>query len=164
MGIKKSNHIYWTLNAKEKAYVENVRKSVSMNRLTPVLYDNNACEHAVKAVNLDLWDLWEKEEDRRYKSDMCRICAIYMEGGYYMDADMVSVEPVVSYVHPETEFVSALAPIAWVGFFQSFMAGMKGHPIFKLNAEIMVKKLRKGGDERELIGPVSLKKSYDELL
>jgi len=98
-----------------------------------------------------------------HKADICRVAALYEEGGYYFDVDIQVVKPLrladgVGFA-TANEFAGGSG-----GFFQAFLAAAPGHPILKqalykmlLYYEGKLKAHRKGAN----MGTSTLKDAFD---
>ena len=122
-----------------------------------VLLDDAACELSLRSLRLpDTLTAYRQEKDFRFKSDICRLGALYAVGGVYMDSDMVTHSPVFGILDPTTEFAtvighgtgcwagrsrtsspSAPMPPAIEQFFNSFIASAPGNPIIRRAAELV---------------------------
>jgi hypothetical protein len=76
-----------------------------------------------------------KEGEGCYKSDICRVVALWNTGGYYMDNDLVIVR--VPQLPSNTEFAT-VAVTSLVEFFQAFLAVTPRHPIMKISMQVML--------------------------
>lgn len=73
-----------------------------------------------------------------YKGDICCVAALYSDSGYYFDADIVMVKPVVLQDN-EMEFSTCCQDerVAPRGFFQAFLTSRPKHPILKEALRLM---------------------------
>lgn len=46
-------------------------------------------------LNLTLASIFRNESDGSFKSDLCRLAALYLHGGYYFDIDMEVIQPIL---------------------------------------------------------------------
>jgi mannosyltransferase OCH1-like enzyme len=46
-------------------------------------------------LNLTLANIFRNESDGSFKSDLCRLAALYLHGGYYFDIDMEVIQPIL---------------------------------------------------------------------
>jgi len=89
--------------------------------------DNNDCRQVLHRVKPALERFFLAETSGSFKSDLCRVAALYEQGGYYMDIDMKAVRPFV--IDSVKRHVPS-TPIGFVtvamttgnAFFQSFLA------------------------------------------
>jgi len=181
--VDNDQHVWDSLSDTEQAIISNTNELIKINKATSVhFYDDAECERALQPLNLV--EQFRKVKDLRYKSDICRLGALYEEGGYYFDSDMVPVAPVTVYVKPETVFTTVIGggypetrfknhSVVWAPnsrrepikqFFQSFMAAEKGSPIIKRAAKIIldIKEGRRQGCD-DLLGPCTLALAVKEL-
>ena len=73
----------------------------------------------------------------RFRSDLCRIAALYHTGGLYLDVDLQTLSP-VHILSPNTHFATAvmMESAAYAGlFFQAVLATKARHPILTHNFE-----------------------------
>jgi hypothetical protein len=75
------------------------------------------------------------ESEGCYKSDICRVVALWQTGGYYLDNDLVVVR--VPELPPRTEFAT-VAVASMVEFFQAFLAVAPRHPILNISMQVMI--------------------------
>lgn len=174
--IDKYDQHSWDAHSEtEQSIINNTKELMKINKATAHFYDDADCEQALQALNLV--EHFRMTKDLRYKSDICRLGALYEEGGYYFGPDMVGVAPVESFLKPETVFATVIGggypatglhnntvlwapdsrrePITQV--FQRFLAAEKGSPIIKRAAEIIldIKEGRWQGCD-DLLGPCTL--------
>jgi hypothetical protein len=138
---------------------------------------DDECQNALEQADMRLLKYYWYETFGPYKSDICRLAALYMKGGYYFDTDMQVVKPVtiaphVTFSSPFQYEFSAKGTPAGLGLFNSFLAVAPNHPIVKRNFQIMVEyydevKKQKTGKRIEkfktLMGPGSLFAAYKSL-
>lgn len=158
---------YKDLDAESQLLIENMRYSLALNEAESVHFlDDTGCRHALEKADPRLLPLFEKEVDLRYKSDICRIAALYNEGGYYFDDDMHSYYAVPPILQKDTRFATArgVSPDGRE-FFQSFMASTACHPILKRNIELLVAARQPDAPKKYegLLGPVTLRLAWDEV-
>jgi len=157
---------YQSLTQVEQVLIENVRNTVVMNDAASVRFmDTAACESATGAFSPELLAIYRGEADLRYRADVCRIAALYWEGGYYFDDDMVAYRPIVPLIHEDTEFATVQAVEAGL-FFQSFIAATPCHPVLRRNLEMFIEARMPNPPKKyeNLLGPVTLKLAFKELL
>lgn len=163
--IDAGSPIYKRLTQEEQLLIENMRYSLIKNDAFSVHFlDTMACISACRQMSKGLLRLYLAEGDLRYKSDICRVAALYLEGGYYFDDDMLSYRPVIPLIKDDTEFATAKS-ISDALYFQSFMASTPCNPIMKRNAE-MLEEARQPKPHPKydgLLGPRTLKLAMDEV-
>lgn len=157
---------YKQLDGYEQLLIENMRYSLALNEAESVHFlDDSACRYAIEKADPLLLAIFHGESDIRFKTDICRIAALYNEGGYYFDDDMHSYSPVTSVIQEDTRFATArgVSPDG-KEFFQSFIASTPCHPILKHNLEMLVAARMPNAPPKYagLLGPVTLKLAWDE--
>lgn len=167
--IAKDSPAYSKLSGYEQLLIENMRYSIAVNDMKSVHFmDDEACRHACGKWSPELQRLFEVEGDIRFKSDICRVAALYWEGGYHFDDDMLTYHPVS--LHEDTELATALG-VSGESMFQSFLAAKPCHPTLKRNLELLLEAREnpmpgyiKDAMEKDvyLLGPVTLKLAMDE--
>jgi len=165
--ISSSSPQYLELELEEQVLIENVRNTLRLNNPSSVHFlDTYACESATMKISKEFLEIYKGQPDLRYRADICRVAALYLEGGYYLDDDMLSYQPVQPLINKDTDFASVLGADK-ATFFQSFMAATPCHPVLKRNIEMMLEASRPDPPEQYLngafLGPVTLKLAYDEV-
>jgi len=163
--ISNSHPSYKKLTQEEQLLIENMRHALIINNATSVHFlDNVACASATAQISQELLRLFLAEADLRYKSDVCRVAALYLEGGYYFDDDMLSYRPVIPLIRDDTEIATAKS-ISKDLYFQSFMAATPCHPLLRRNADLLVEAKKPNFPKKldGLLGPRTLKVAFDEL-
>jgi len=163
--ISADSPAYKNLTQLEQLLIENVRNTLVINNASSVHFlDTAACESATSKISQALLDVYRHEADLRFRSDICRVAALYWEGGYYFDDDMVAYRPIVPLIHDSTEFASVKAVESGL-FFQSFIAASPCHPVLRRNLEMFIEARRPDAPKKydNLLGPVTLQLAYDEL-
>jgi len=154
----------------EQLLIENIRHTVWLNEFEYTHYlDDHACLRLLSTWSDELARIFRQEGDLRYKADICRVAALYYEGGYYFDDDMISYHSVLPLVKEKTDFASAIG-VTEKDFFQSFMAVVPCHPVLKRNMEMLAEVKRPGFNWLRdmkgydiLLGPATLRKSFDQV-
>ena len=75
------------------------------------------------------------EYNNDFKYDICRISALFLYGGYYLDVELEVMEPVIL-KDPDVSFITAVEA-SHKGFFEAFVACTPKHPILKLTLDKM---------------------------
>ena len=74
-----------------------------------------------------------------FKADLWRCCALYVNGGVYVDADMVCVRPLREYVLYNDEFIVARDdPMSKSYLYNGFMCSTPKHPFLKKQIDTIV--------------------------
>mmetsp|Transcript_82332 Transcript_82332/g.156549 ORF Transcript_82332/g.156549 Transcript_82332/m.156549 type:complete len:391 (+) Transcript_82332:53-1225(+) len=167
--IGKDSETYSELTGYEQLLIENMRYTIAMHDMKSIhLMDDEACIHATGKWSARLRYIYEDEADIRFKSDICRIAALYWEGGYYMDDDMVTYQPLI--LGDDTDFATALG-VAERSMFQSYLASSPCHPILARNIELLLAARSKKvpdylqsslREDSGLLGPVTLRLAWEE--
>lgn len=109
---------------------------------SPVLwFGNDKCLEVIEKVYPMLIRYYKSEKKGRYKSNMCRIAALYYHGGYYFDTDMESIQPVPldnQFQHYHDISFCSVYEHAKNGLFNSFVAAIPRHPILKTTLDVML--------------------------
>lgn len=118
------------------------------------------------------------EQNGAFKSDLCRLAALYLHGGYYFDADMEVVNPVTGESLEQKIKLDSLrsqrydnhinfitARSVYGGhFFQSFLACVPFHPLIDLSLRLTVHyyegKLDSWITRDDVVGPQILFRAY----
>ena len=101
--------------------------------------DDDACRAVIKRIKHKLVPHFDKEPQGKYEADVCRVAALYEEGGYYFDIDIAVIEPLA--LDADVGFSTAFeAPISLheTNLFQAFLATAPRHPILKEALRIML--------------------------
>jgi mannosyltransferase OCH1-like enzyme len=94
-------------------------------------------------LNLTLGKAFRNENQGQFKADLCRLAALYLNGGYYFDIDMEVIQPIL--LNDDISFSSAMATLFPV-FFQSYLASTARHPILRSNLDTMEEFYRGEGE------------------
>ena len=94
-------------------------------------------------LNLTLGKAFRNEFGGQYKADLCRLAALYLNGGYYFDIDMEVIQPIL--LNDGISFSSAVSTLFPV-FFQSYLASTARHPILRSNLDTMEEYYRGEGE------------------
>jgi len=74
-----------------------------------------------------------------FKADLWRCCILYINGGIYVDADMVCVYPLRDYVMPNDEFIVARDdPMSKSYLSNGFICSTPNHPFLKKQIDAIV--------------------------
>ena len=98
------------------------------------LYDNKDCADFIfKHFGQNYLNAFDVLIPGAFKCDFWRYCILYIQGGVYMDIDMVPLVPFREIISENDEFVSVvdrkLFLVPSCGIFQSFIATVPRHPI-----------------------------------
>lgn len=77
-----------------------------------------------------------------YKSDLFRICLLYVTGGCYVDCQTQPFIPLHHVIDADTEFCSALAAESPYCIFQGFLCTVPRHPVLMLSINKTVKNVQ----------------------
>lgn len=107
--------------------------------------DDARCLEMIGALEPRLIVPFRKEKGA-HKADICRVAALYLEGGYYFDLDLKTIHAVILPQQPSTGtdigFVSVLedkrVPPYHDNIFQAFLASRPRHPILQMALRLMV--------------------------
>ncbi|GMI24670.1 hypothetical protein TeGR_g13997 [Tetraparma gracilis] len=120
--------------------------------------DDDACRAVIERVEPKLVPHFDKETQGMYKADVCRVAALYEEGGYYFDIDIAVIEPLA--LDADVGFSTAFEP-AKINFFQAFLAAAPRHPILKEALPIMLAYYEGTHTLHGDMGTSTLKDAYD---
>ena len=106
--------------------------------------DDAKCLKMIESLEPRLIGPFRKEKGA-HKADICRVAALYLEGGYYFDLDLKAIHDVML-PPPSAErdigFVSVLedkrVPPFHDNIFQAFLASRPRHPILRMALNLMV--------------------------
>lgn len=159
---------YKKLEDQDDLAYKNIQKTIHHYRgawqdpEAPVLFfGDKECQEAIRSIDPRLLQSYQREEQGRFKSDICRIAALVIHGGYYFDSDMVSVEPFL--VDKATSFVTGRQ---WGndGFYNSFVASVPQHPVLDQTLDVMLMHYRNLlAKLKTHMGPATLKMGYEVL-
>jgi hypothetical protein len=145
-----------------KAYSEVWGDDMEYDFLTDV-----ECRKAIYETEPELLAYYDDLEGM-FKGDICRSAYLYLNGGYYLDVDLLVVHPFVA--SPANKFVTV--KWAWYEkdkqFFQAFIAAAPRNEIIKKSLTIMLELLngtraKRGGGERHMIGTQAMQDAWAEL-
>ena len=146
--------------------------------------DDDGCRRYIEQAEPKLLQYFDKETQGMYKADICRIAALTVLGGYYFDADLKVVEPVL--IDDDITFATvkeAIKAASCIGgcpkdpgilaainaqvikahdgnMFQAFLAAEPGHPILKAALHFMMLHYEGKKDSHGLMGVSTLADAY----
>ena len=126
----------------------------------PVWFLNDTeCRDVVREANSSLLAFFDMEKKGPYKSDICRVAALYLKGGYYFDIDMEVVQPVL--LSNATTF--STVDVSGHSFFQSFLASEPNSPILREAFAEMIQWYSNPRAKDGWMGPTTLKTAFDKV-
>lgn len=145
-----------------------MENAAAMNRVHElrVLGDSD-CETVV-ATQPQLLHIFKSTNDMRYKSDICRLVALYISGGFYVDADQLSTYPWMELVKPSTTFLTLKTDDIDPRFdgqarlANGLMGSTKEHPILKRQMDMIVDMYSRDPSFSEGLGPYTLTKAVQK--
>ena len=139
-------HNAWFHNSNDAGINSTDNSNIDTDHLTEeqlqiVTYLNDeSCIQIINQTEPELVQFFERETTGQYKADICRVVALYNEGGYYFDTDMEVVKPIL--LQPHITFTSPFEAIGYgqkyKGIFNSFIASAPKHPILRHTFELML--------------------------
>ena len=123
-------NIQKTIQGYEDYWKQQDNNSSSPTSSSPIVVsflNDTTCETLIENVAPALLPHFQEEELGSYRSDICRLAALYRHGGYYFDIDMELVQPMVA--PPTVSFLTVREANPDGYFFQSFLATTPGHPV-----------------------------------
>lgn len=169
--VARKTSAYNALKKEWQDLVDNMQNTLNIHKCSASFYDFSRCEHACEEAGGTLLKMaYIQNRDLTFKSDICRGCALYLEGGYYSDWEMVTLRSVFPLIHPHVTFSTAWDQGAAQpnqkenpeGFFQSFLAADKGHPIIKKFINDVARDHANNNLPRGHLGPIMLRNSFEE--
>jgi len=151
--------------------VENMKSTIEKHSIagsppSVQLFDTQMCEDAVQEMGgLNLLAFYRSllletkfgHQRYAYRSDVCRLGALWKTGGYYFDVDMLANMDVREVVKPDTEFIT-IKSIDGNSFFTSMIGATKGHPIIKNSADNIIEQYDKSSEN---VGTFSLFSAFE---
>jgi hypothetical protein len=126
-----ARNVHRTIRMFREAWVNEVdEEGVEVSFLT-----DEDCARLINETEPRLLRPFLNETEGCYKSDICRVVALWQTGGYYLDNDLVVVR--VPELPLRTEFAT-VAVASLVEFFQAFVAVAPRHPILNLSMQVML--------------------------
>jgi len=95
---------------------------------------NDDCRAILSRNMFQLVTHYDSEPEGKFKSDMCRVAALFERGGYYFDNEMEVIEPVL--LDDGSRFATVQS--GHRSFAQSFIASEAGHPILRVALKILL--------------------------
>ena len=124
---------------------------------------DDECRERIEEAEPRLVQHFDQESSGTYKADICRVAALYLEGGYYFDIDLrvvvpVSLDPNITFAScrekpvffncqgkcPPEHVIEATKrqigahPFGINNLFQAFIASSKGSPVLKKALYLMI--------------------------
>jgi len=100
-----------------------------------ITLDDEHCITIINNVEAKLSNPYGAEVSADMKSNICRVAALYLYGGYYFDSDL---ETLNAFIPSETVTFTSAIEEPETGFFQAFMATTTHHPILEHALQMMV--------------------------
>jgi hypothetical protein len=107
------------VNNEPAAPAANVRHTIASYRAAwaesdavATVLSNEACRALLESVEPRLVSHFDAEERGMYKADICRVAALFNEGGYYFDIDLEVIQPLD--LLPTTKFATVGLPPCYV--------------------------------------------------
>merc|ERR1711964_804381 len=127
-----------------------MRYTLSINNATSVHYhDELSCMIALAKIDKKLVRIFGDEPDLRFKSDICRSAALYLEGGIYNDDDQVNYRPIIPWLKDTTHFAGVQTDHELRLFANSFIAATPCHPLLRRHLDLILKVKTPGHPEGE---------------
>mmetsp|Transcript_2778 Transcript_2778/g.8168 ORF Transcript_2778/g.8168 Transcript_2778/m.8168 type:complete len:366 (+) Transcript_2778:122-1219(+) len=149
--------------------------------------DDDECRKFIEQAEPKLLDHFNKEKQGMYKADICRIAALKMLGGYYLDVDLKVIEPVL--LNDEISFATVKEAIKAASckggcpkdpailaainaevikahegnMFQAFLAAEPGHSILKAALHFMLLHYEGKKDAHGLMGVSTLADAFKSI-
>ena len=155
------------LETKEpKLYYDNVQHTIDMysqywlpgSTRVRFLTDDD-CRLIINSTEARLLPYFDQEAQGKYKADICRVAALYKEGGYYFDVDIEVIK-----VLDLGQILFSTSHEAYSdkpgGFFQAFLAADKSHPILKEALSKMLVYYGKSNKADTLMGVTTIKEAF----
>ena len=145
----------------------NVRANAALNPQYVLNYRNDAGARSYVAAHCgeQIAQAYDCLTPGAFRADLFRFCAMYAEGGVYMDTDLVALKPLEEIYSPCSD-VSIGHDWPWDGSNASkqmkFLASAPGAPIFKCALDSIVRnvKARASTHPLRLTGPLMLQQCY----
>ena len=112
---------------------------------------NKECLDIIQRVETRLVPYYMKEGDGQNKDYICRVAALYGNGGYYFDTDLQVVKALDIQSHITLAVVrfgaktKSQSDDEEAGFVNSFVAIMRGYTLLRINMDILVQYYESGG-------------------
>jgi len=158
---------YAMMDQENRLLIDNMRHTLVLNDAASVNFlDDTACTDATLKISKLYNELYENESDLRYKSDMCRLAAVYLQGGLYMDDDQVNYLSTVAWLKKTTSYASVKTDYDETYMMCSFMAATPCHPVIGLAMKWVIQ-ARTGHEDilkpDGLLGPRVNRLAFDEV-
>lgn len=104
-----------------------------------VLFDDNECKvFLLEHFGQNYVNAFDALVPGAFKADLFRYCYLYVNGGIYLDIDMVPLVPLSQLVEDKDIFVSVVdrTVTGLVGIYQAFVACVPRHPILLYSLQI----------------------------
>ena len=144
--------------------IEEYRKAWDDRSAKVNFLDDDQCRKRIQNAEPRLVGYFDEEKSGMYRGDICRVAALYLEGGYYFDVDLRVVEPIrlaanvtfasvkeaplhfdcVDQNCPPAHVLDAVRrergfyPYGENNLFQAFIASSPWHPVLKRALELML--------------------------
>ena len=129
--------ILWLSSCKEVTVTsDSVRLCENNQQSTNKLYEKftvkyltvEQCTLLIHEVEPQLVDPYLAEDSMDHKSAICRFAALFLEGGYYLDVELQTLEALVD--RSEVSFIAAVMEHG-KGMFPAFLASTPRHPVLE---------------------------------
>lgn len=163
MDIPKKIYQSWKTKNLTGKMAELVEKTKELNpEYEYELYDDNDCrEFILKHFGENYANAFDILIPGAFKCDFWRYAKLYVDGGVYVDIDMVPLVPFREIIKPTDKFLSVsdlVNSMGVPGIFQSFVACVPKHPILKYSLELcfsnIVTRRSATGEALGITGPI----------
>lgn len=138
--IPKKIYQSWKTKNLDPKTQEMVKRTLDLNPgYTHELYDDKDCrEFLLKHFGINYANAFDVLRHGAFKCDFWRYAKLYVDGGIYMDLDMMPLVPFSEIIKENDEFVSAVDRKMFNvnGIYQAFVACAPRHPILLCSLQI----------------------------
>lgn len=159
-------HLYQNVLKTIEKYTEAFKNQSENKEIRVNSLGDHECRDLVEKADPRLTQHFLDETEGMYKSDVCRVAALYLHGGYYFDIDMQVHTPFIA-----TNNITFATAFDYPGvhFFQSFMASTPKNPILKEALEALLEYYEQRNPVCNkgqfcYIGTITLKQAYDRVV
>lgn len=146
----------------------NVKALVELHDVPFTIWSDADCSQLlIKQGRHGLAQAYEHEKYGPFKSDMCRMAALYESGGFYLDNDLyMESGNVIQTVERVNASFASVVEMSDGGIFQAFLASTPRHPVIGDSLARMTKYYAgtyQGCKHHRLMGPCTLRDAIDAL-
>jgi len=133
-----------------KNTLKNIKKWIIINddlNIEQKIWTNDECRYFLKKnFSSDVIKYYDSQNDGRFKSDLWRLCVLYIYGGVYVDIDQEPIEKLSSFIDFENIDFCGVTNMERFNLSNGFIYAKKGSKIIKQNIDETIKRYKQNNN------------------